>query len=211
MNKPSTLLNSTTQDMHGRILTVAKTLFRQKGYASVSISDIVIAVGVTKPTLYHYFSDKETLYTEILVAMMQNASMYIQEGIDPCQTLRQNLYTLTHGFLLNSPTSMTAMIRDALELLSEVNQIKIRQAYKATILTPFEVMFTTAAMEGEIDNYPEQDLALMYISLLDAFLVGKRASVGRHFDYEMTARTIVEVFLSGAMHRDSLKAGIQHG
>lgn len=198
MKTHATLPQPSLEDTHLRILTVAKNLFRQKGYASVSINDIVQAVGVTKPTLYHYFSDKETLYTEILVVMMRNATRYIQEGIHSSQTLRGKLYCLTHGFLLNSPTSMTAMIRDAMELLSEINRDKIRQAYKANILTPFSEMFS-AALGEEFDKNRFEDLALMYISLLDAFLVGKRASVGRYFDYEATATTIVEVFLSGVL------------
>jgi AcrR family transcriptional regulator len=45
--------NATAQ----KILSVAAHLFMQLGYRAVSISDIVKAAEITKPTLYYYFPD----------------------------------------------------------------------------------------------------------------------------------------------------------
>ena len=43
------------------LIDCALTLFSQRGYDAVSVREIVAAAGVTKPTLYHYFSSKRGL------------------------------------------------------------------------------------------------------------------------------------------------------
>ncbi|RJR51561.1 MAG: TetR/AcrR family transcriptional regulator [Desulfobacteraceae bacterium] len=48
------------------LLVTATALFAKKGYASVSVREIVEAAGMTKPMLYYYFSNKEGLFRAIL-------------------------------------------------------------------------------------------------------------------------------------------------
>ena len=51
-------------DSKEKILSQAKLLFAQKGYAGVSVRSLAKAVGVTPAALYHHFPDKKTLYLE---------------------------------------------------------------------------------------------------------------------------------------------------
>jgi len=44
-----------------RILAMAWRLFQQKGYKGVTIDEICSGCGLTKPTLYYYYRDKEGL------------------------------------------------------------------------------------------------------------------------------------------------------
>lgn len=48
------------------ILECALKLFSAKGYDEVSIGEIVELAGVTKPTLYYFFGNKEGLFRELL-------------------------------------------------------------------------------------------------------------------------------------------------
>lgn len=48
------------------LLVTATALFAKKGYAGVSVREIVEAAGMTKPMLYYYFSNKEGLFRSIL-------------------------------------------------------------------------------------------------------------------------------------------------
>jgi AcrR family transcriptional regulator len=48
------------------LLAAGTRLFNRRGYSATSVREIVAAVGVTKPVLYHYFSSKEGLYLEIM-------------------------------------------------------------------------------------------------------------------------------------------------
>jgi AcrR family transcriptional regulator len=43
------------------VIREAATLFDQRGYHSASMEDIAEAVGVRKPTLYHYFGSKDEI------------------------------------------------------------------------------------------------------------------------------------------------------
>jgi len=61
--------SKTTTDNREKILRAALELFAARGYAAVGVQEIVKAVGVTKPTLYHYFGSKrgllEAMFEEI--------------------------------------------------------------------------------------------------------------------------------------------------
>lgn len=48
------------------ILDCALQLFSSKGYDAVGISEIVDMAGITKPTLYYFFGNKEGLFKELL-------------------------------------------------------------------------------------------------------------------------------------------------
>ena len=55
------------------ILHAAAGLFRQQGYAAVSLRDIAEAVGMKTGSLYYHFSSKESLVEEILSLGTQGA------------------------------------------------------------------------------------------------------------------------------------------
>ena len=45
-----------------QMLDVAHALFAQRGFAALTMDDVASAVGVTKPLLYSYWGNKETLF-----------------------------------------------------------------------------------------------------------------------------------------------------
>jgi AcrR family transcriptional regulator len=189
-------------DMRSRILLKAKQLFRVAGYSAVSINDIVRAVGITKPTLYHYFKDKETLFDEVLVDMMQRGASYIREGIKGKTTLRDRLISLTEGYLHYSPMSMTAMIRDAMAQLSEPSRAQVMSAYQESFLIPLEALFQEALTKGELSpSVNTADLAMAFVSLLDSYTLNRTAVSGRVFDYKEQAHQLVTMIMFGIMQK----------
>ncbi len=52
--------------MKDKILKVASREFAKYGYKGVSLDRIAQKIGVTKPALYYYFKNKQTLYETIL-------------------------------------------------------------------------------------------------------------------------------------------------
>jgi AcrR family transcriptional regulator len=70
-------------DNRSKILNCALQLFASRGYDAVGVQEIVEAVGLTKPTLYHYFGSKQglldTLLTEHFTEMyaaIEQAALY---------------------------------------------------------------------------------------------------------------------------------------
>lgn len=53
------------------LLHCALKLFAEKGYENTGISELVQAAGVTKPTLYYFFENKEGIFRAILDANYQ--------------------------------------------------------------------------------------------------------------------------------------------
>lgn len=53
-------------DNQQRLLDCALDLFGQRGYDAVGVREVVEAAGVTKPTLYHYFSSKRGLLNALV-------------------------------------------------------------------------------------------------------------------------------------------------
>ena len=49
-----------------KILSSALELFSSRGYDAVGVQEIAEVSGITKPTLYHYFGNKENLLYELL-------------------------------------------------------------------------------------------------------------------------------------------------
>jgi len=45
------------------ILDVAMRLFLEKGYSATSAADVCAAAGISKPTLYYYFTNKRHLFS----------------------------------------------------------------------------------------------------------------------------------------------------
>lgn len=49
-----------------RMLDAAMTIFSQQGYTGASLDAIALEAGVSKPTLYQYFGNKERLFEAVL-------------------------------------------------------------------------------------------------------------------------------------------------
>jgi len=47
------------------ILKRAAALFAQRGYVATSMNDVALACGLSKPTLYHYYRDKDEMLASI--------------------------------------------------------------------------------------------------------------------------------------------------
>jgi len=64
------------------ILAAARTLFLRKGYAGTSMDEVAALAAVSKQTVYKNFSDKEQLFTDIIVGDISEAEAQSQAIID---------------------------------------------------------------------------------------------------------------------------------
>jgi AcrR family transcriptional regulator len=60
-----------TEATRAALIAAGRSLFGERGYASVGTSELVAAAGVTRGALYHHFRDKRALFREVLVATEQ--------------------------------------------------------------------------------------------------------------------------------------------
>jgi AcrR family transcriptional regulator len=79
-------------DRRRQIIDVAASLFDSHGYNSTSMDALAEAVGIAKPTLYHYFRSKDQLlhriHHEFISLLMERQQERERAGGDPAEQLR---------------------------------------------------------------------------------------------------------------------------
>jgi TetR/AcrR family transcriptional regulator, mexJK operon transcriptional repressor len=65
----------------GAILEAATTLFLRNGYRGTSMDEIAALAGVSKQTVYKHFSDKESLFSEIVTSTVEEVAEPIHDEV----------------------------------------------------------------------------------------------------------------------------------
>lgn len=88
----------------------ALQVFMADGYAAASMNRIASAAGVSKPTLYSYFQDKEGLFVALIQKLTQRSSSILfslpttpEAQAEPKQMLRQMATSVLEEFSGNQP------------------------------------------------------------------------------------------------------------
>lgn len=90
---PDTRTRDRERKRYAVILTAARA-FRERGYHNTSIDDVARALNVTKPTIYHYVSNKEQLLFECFRAGLKEIMEAFDEVKASDATARQRLATV---------------------------------------------------------------------------------------------------------------------
>ena len=80
-----------------QVLSGAREVFLRDGFEGASVDDIAKAAGVSKATLYSYFSDKRQLFKEVVQAECQRMSTEIVSQIDETMPIREALTRASYG------------------------------------------------------------------------------------------------------------------
>lgn len=163
-------------DDHGKkehILLAAASLFADKGYVGTSVREIVEAAGVTKPTLYYYFKNKEDLYVQLISTAILTFSQIVQEAAAQPGTMRAR-------FLLVF-SNIYHLFREHIDLLRLVNSMIYgpRGATPAYDLKPsqefLERVFSEILKSGietrEINDRNSKEMLLLLFGLLRSIQV----------------------------------------
>ena len=76
-----------------RVLATAADIFSRRGFRATSMNEIAAAVGLSKPTLYHYFRSKEELlvrlYSDVLDESLAMALEVVDSEPTPLEAVRE--------------------------------------------------------------------------------------------------------------------------
>lgn len=76
-----------------QILTAASRLFATRGFDGTSMRDIAQACGISKPTLYHYFPDKDSIVRPMVMGTTRSIYLHVAGKDDPAQPPLERLRT----------------------------------------------------------------------------------------------------------------------
>jgi AcrR family transcriptional regulator len=87
------------EEQKERILEAAKSIFAHKGFSETKMSDIASAANVSYGLTYHYFANKEAIFTNLLQKALQGALELMQYAKAQPGTAWDRLHWLTSEIL----------------------------------------------------------------------------------------------------------------
>lgn len=134
---------SRAEEQRQRILDAAVTIFSQQGYRATSMNQVAAAVGLRKPTLYHYVRTKDELlvaiYERVLDESLRSAHAIVDAAPTPLDAVRELIvarvaYTCEHRELLK------VCFEEESELPPELAEpiLERRRAYETVVLDAVE-------------------------------------------------------------------------
>ncbi|MEM1029942.1 MAG: TetR/AcrR family transcriptional regulator [Myxococcota bacterium] len=97
------------------LLDAARRVFAEKGFHEAKVEDIAQAAGVAKGTLYLYFPDKRSVFSELidhLFLRLSGAILRVDTDGDVRNQVKHNIRAVL-GVLLDDPDSMRILFNHA--------------------------------------------------------------------------------------------------
>src|ERR1700743_1893876 len=91
--KVSVVLYSQKMEVKERILTKAADLFSRYGIRSITMDEIASQLGISKKTIYQFFTDKDDMVSAVIEQEIQRNEM-------ECNTFRQQASDAVHQVFL---------------------------------------------------------------------------------------------------------------
>jgi len=173
-----------------RILQDGWELFQQKGYKGVSIDAICARCGITKPTLYYYFHNKENLFVEVLLRRLQGFRLVIEQD----GSLEVRLARIAEVILESFQSEYSFLVRDLEHIHDPVNSGRIREAFSGELFLPITRLMQSAVVSRQISGNP-RFLALLYMGMVESY-IARANEFG--FDNASLAQQLATFFLKGA-------------
>jgi len=106
---------------HDMLVSVARELFTERGYASTSIEEIIQRAGVARGALYHHFSGKDDLFRAVYDAVQADVVSRVMAAAlaadEPWAALRAGLSAFLDACL--EPAFRRVVVLDSVAVLQQ--------------------------------------------------------------------------------------------
>lgn len=163
--KPGRPKTSESAGTMTHLLRTASFLFMEHGYEKVSLETVAQACGVTKASVYYYFSNKAVLFTEALLFVLKFAYDQTAAVIEGPGTLKERLEEIARRHMRNQHVDFETMMREASSDLSE-EQIRAVRDRESDIHSLLERMFAKAMDDGELRRSDPLLLSHAFVAMM---------------------------------------------
>jgi AcrR family transcriptional regulator len=184
------------------ILDTAYQLFRAHGFAETSISEVTARVGGSKATIYSYFSSKEELFAECMMAAVEN---YLSDTLQHLDASRGDAQVALRNFGIS-----------VLQFICSPEQVEVRRliiaeaarsgtgklffdkitALRAQVSGYLEACMVSGALRREDPHLAADYLgALLEAEVLEPLLLQVNERAPRHGEIVAAAKRAVDTFL----------------
>ena len=172
-----------------RILQDSWVLFQRKGYRGVSVDEICDICEITKPTLYYYFKNKETLFVEVLVRRIEGFHQAIElEG--EIEDILVRVARLTFD---SFETDYSFLVKDLAHIKNPENVYLIKESFSNDFYKPVTNLMQRAVDQGLLLGDPKF-LTLLYMGIIKSF-IAREDDFG--IDHQQLAIQLVAFFIKG--------------
>ncbi|MFI6310264.1 TetR/AcrR family transcriptional regulator [Nocardia fusca] len=168
------VLSGDVEEARGQILDAAQSTFLRFGVAKTTMDDVAKAAGVSRPTIYRYFRDRDTLIAELIrmrarKLFVQGTEYVLQREHFRDQILDGLIFLVDHGRkdplirLIVSPEHMdlAAAVAGTAQLASELT------------LEMWGPILDRARKRGELRPGIDNKKACEWLGLVKLILVGR--------------------------------------
>ncbi|NTU80740.1 MAG: TetR/AcrR family transcriptional regulator [Chloroflexales bacterium] len=188
-----------------KIVEAASYLFMQRGYKAVSITDIIKAADVTKPTLYYYFADKEELFVQMGLRVTAAMGERMRAATTTPGGIVERLRAVAEVLMSNRDTDMRMMRHEMFEHLGQAQRSRLSRAFFLHIFSPIVRVMEDGITDGDLTRYPPITLAKMFMGMAESFqefaprnVEGQESQHTMMFgDTALNTADLVDLFLHG--------------
>ncbi len=182
------------------ILVAAAHVFARDGYATASLDDVAVRIGVTKGVIYYYFRSKEEILTEILATAIGEATERLDAIVSAGRPAEETLEAAVHDLVSHifDDLDRAANVLRAGERLSVESSELVR-----TLQRRFEGMFRQIIGDGIRQGvFADHDPKIMTFTILRACLgVADWYSSDGPLAPEVIARQVTDQAVAGVLQR----------
>ena len=151
------------QQTRERILKSARHLFNKKGFAEVTIDEIMAAAELTRGVFYRYFKTKDELYSDALMqfACKSAPERWQRKHVDPCAEGATLARMIMEAYLSRDHFVDRGGSCPTVGLASDVSRssIKVKRAFRQVV----EMMLDVFTVNLEGDDKSARALALVSV------------------------------------------------
>lgn len=154
-----------------RILRAALDLFGRQGFSRVSMRMVALAAGVTKPALYYYFRDKESLFEECLADFNTQMEQTMRSASDAAAGIEVAVRSVAEALLTGSPFHPVRVHDELADHVSGGLRRRLRGTFQSVVVDPVTDLFVALQGRGELRAGVSPEAAsAMLIGVCMAFL-----------------------------------------
>ncbi len=184
------------------ILEAARTLFLDKNYADVTITDIAAAAGVSKGALYHHFASKEDIYLQMMHHFLREIQTVTQGTTDTSTgTCRERLRQSLVSFLQmpDELLNVLRLVRRDINIFTDPMRHDLIAAYQIAVPEQVERIIRSGIENGEIKPIDARLLSWELVALVEVALRPySRSLLGGAEDM---ADFLIQLFLDGIANK----------
>ena len=186
-------------DNKENILDIALKLFSSKGYEGTGIQEIVDKSGITKPTLYYYFGNKEGVISAIIdkyfIPFMDRLKVLTEYKNDVTLSLT-NLVRCFFDFASNNKIfyklnlSMTYEIKESIAY-------KIIKPYHNEMYGLINRMFVEAGNQHGNMKDREREYTLSFMGIINVYtllIINEEIEINEHLIYRVVHQFMYGIF-----------------